>query len=506
MFELTELPIDSTALRAKLARPEAGACVVFEGWVRNHHLGQPVNELHYEAFDVMAKLEGDAIVTEIEHRYPGCTVLCVHRTGALRVGELAVWIGVASPHRQAAFLACRRGIEEIKRRLPVWKKEHHPDGAAEWVNCTTEAASRGPKSADYYARQSALPEVGATGETQLANARVLVVGLGGLGCPAALYLAGAGVGQLTLVDSGKVELSNLHRQILFTTDDLGAPKAEAAVDALRARNPFIQLEALATEFAAQNARTLVAGRTVVLDCTDNFATRFILHDACFSAGVPLVQAAVHRFEGTLDVFRRGSGGCLHCLRQNRSVAELDAAAGNCSGGAVFGPAVGVLGTLQASETLKIILGRETAETFRQTHLINLLDCSVLSIAREANLNCPVCGRVETASSGAARTTSASADTPVMLEAAELAALGPVRLIALLDAGETFDPSRAVAGTLSLPMSDIAQLREMTATTETVVLTCRRGVRSAALARLLRAEGRADIYAMAAGSPAIMAAP
>ena len=315
MFELTELPIDSTALRAKLARPEAGACVVFEGWVRNHHLGQPVNELHYEAFDVMAKLEGDAIVTEIEHRYPGCTVLCVHRTGALRVGELAVWIGVASPHRQAAFLACRRGIEEIKRRLPVWKKEHHPDGAAEWVNCTTEAASRGPKSADYYARQSALPEVGATGETQLANARVLVVGLGGLGCPAALYLAGAGVGQLTLVDSGKVELSNLHRQILFTTDDLGAPKAEAAVDALRARNPFIQLEALATEFTAQNARTLVAGRTVVLDCTDNFATRFILHDACFSAGVPLVQAAVHRFEGTLDVFRRGSGdACIVCGR------------------------------------------------------------------------------------------------------------------------------------------------------------------------------------------------
>jgi molybdopterin/thiamine biosynthesis adenylyltransferase/molybdopterin synthase catalytic subunit/rhodanese-related sulfurtransferase len=494
MFELTTNPIDSPALRSRLERPDAGACVVFEGWVRNHHLGRPVTQLEYEAFDDMARIEGDAIVTEIEQHHPGCTILCVHRTGALRVGELAVWIGVVSAHRAAAFLACREVIEEIKRRLPVWKKEHHPDGAAEWVNCTTEAAARGPQPADYYARQSSLPEVGAGGQEKLARARVLVVGVGGLGCPAALYLAGAGVGQLTLVDGGRVELSNLHRQVLFTTDDLGAPKAAAAVTALRARNPFIQLEGLATELAASNARALVAGRTVVLDCTDNFATRFILHDACLAAGVPLVQAAVHRFEGTLDVFGRGAGGCLHCQWKDRIVAELDTAAGNCTGAPVFGPAVGVLGVMQAGEALKIILGCATDESFRQTHLVNLLDCSVLSIARQADPACPVCGPKDSFRSTVFSNQSAD---PILLSPEEVVALGKVQMIALLEPGEALDPARAASGTIAVPVGDVARIRELAALGP-VILTCRHGVRSAALARLLRLEGMPGSYALAGG--------
>ncbi len=499
MFELTDHPIDSAALRAKLVRPEAGACVVFEGWVRDHHLGQPVRELHYEAFDAMAKLEGSSIIAEIEQRFQGCAIYCVHRTGALRVGDLAVWIGVSSAHRATAFLACRQAIEEIKRRLPVWKKEFHPDGAAEWVNCSAEAIARGPQPADYYSRQTVLPEVGDPGQKLLTESRVLIVGIGGLGCPAALYLAGAGVGQITLVDSGKVEISNLHRQILFTTDDLGLNKAEAAAAALRARNPFIQIEALAAEFTAQNARTLVAGRTVVLDCTDNFATRFVLHDACFSAGIPLVQAAVHRFEGTLDVFQRGTqGGCLHCLHQNRPVSELDAAAGNCAGGAVFGPAVGTLGVMQASEALKVLLKQTPTDTCHSTRLVNLLDCSTISIRREANPACPVCGG---ASATPTNQSSPAIDATVTLDHSGLESLGKFRLIALLEPGETLDSAKAPAGTLAVPMNDIAQLRESIATGNTVLM-CRRGLRSAALARLLRAEGNAHVYALAAPSSAI----
>jgi sulfur-carrier protein adenylyltransferase/sulfurtransferase len=500
MFELTEHPIDSAVLRARLIRPEAGACVVFEGWVRNHHLGQPVRELHYEAFDVMAQLEGNSIIAEIEQRFPGCAVFCVHRTGALRVGDLAVWIGVASAHRAAAFLACRQAIEEIKRRLPVWKKEFHPDDAAEWVNCTAEAIARGPQPADYYSRQAALPEVGNDGQKQIADARVLVVGVGGLGCPAALYLAGAGVGQITLVDSGKVELSNLHRQILFTTDDLGLNKAEAAVSGLRARNPFIQLDAISTELTAQNVRTLVAGRNVVLDCTDNFATRFILHDACFSTSVPLVQAAVHRFEGTLDVFRRDSGGgCLHCLNKNRSIAELDAAAGNCEGGAVFGPAVGTLGVMQASEALKIILEQAPEDTYRQTRLLNLLDCSTLSLTREVDPQCPFC---EAAAVNAALPKDISSQK-IILDPSEIAALGSVRLIALLEPGEKLNDLQAPAGTIALPVNDLVKLRALTASGISV-LTCRRGLRSAALARLFRSEGYGGVYAQSGGSLAIKA--
>ncbi|MBI2517237.1 MAG: ThiF family adenylyltransferase [Opitutae bacterium] len=484
MFELTAAPFDDTALRARLDRPDAGALVVFEGRVRDHHLGRPVTQLEYEAFDELALAEGAAIVTESERLYPGARVLCVHRTGTLRIGEVAVWIGVTSPHRQAGFAACRHVIEELKRRLPIWKKEHHPDGAAEWVNCTTEAKPASA-SAEYHARQIALPEVGAQGQAKLAAARVLVVGVGGLGCPAALYLAGAGVGRLTLVDSGKVELSNLHRQILFTAAEVGAPKVLAAAARLRAHNPAVEITAHETEFTARNARAFVAGHDVVLDGTDNFATRFLVHDACLALGVPLVSAAVHRFEGTLDVFRRGEGGCLHCQWPGRSVAELDTA-GNCAGAPVFGPAVGVLGVMQAAEALKLLLGRE-GDAPRQTHLVNLLDGSMLAVARAARPDCPVCARLDQLKTS---NPVAASDTSPFLDRAGAAALGSkARTVYLTEPGEA-----APSGATAVPALDLSRLRELAAAGP-LVLTCRYGVRSAALARLFRTEGADQVFAL-----------
>ena len=492
MFELTSTPIDAVALTARLGAPEAGAAVIFEGRVRNHHLGRPVSQLEYEAYDDLARVEGEAIVAETEQLYAGTQVLCVHRTGTLGIGEAAVWIGVASAHRQAGFAACRHVIEELKRRLPVWKKEHHPDGAAEWVNCTTEAASH-PATAEYNARQSALPEVGPAGQARLAAARVLVVGVGGLGCPAALYLTGAGVGRLTLVDSGRVERSNLHRQILFTTAEVGAPKALAAAARLRLHNPAVDIISHDGEFGAANARALVAGQSVVLDCTDNFATRFVLHDACQTLGVPLVSAAVHRFEGTLDVFRRGTGGCLHCLWTGRSAAELDTA-GNCAGGPVFGPAVGVLGVMQAAEALKLLLGHE-GEVVRQTRLVNLLDGSQLCVERAPRRNCPVCG--ELTQLQAEPSPAADAATPLLLDATQARALTPAASIVYLT--ETGEGGPAAAGVQLLPANDLASVRELAAG-RPVVLACRHGVRSAALARLLRMEGLPAIYALSGPLP------
>lgn len=493
MFELTAWPIDSAALQARLARPDAGALVVFEGRVRNHHLGRPVSRLEYEAFDELALCEGAAIVAEAEQLHPGAHVLCVHRTGTLQIGEVSVWIGVASAHRQAGFAACRHIIEEIKRRLPVWKKEHHPNGAAEWVNCTAEAKPAAAAEA-YHARQAALLEVGLGGQTRLAAARVLVVGIGGLGCPAALYLAGAGVGRLTLVDSGRVELSNLHRQILFTAAETGAPKALAAAARLRLHNPHIEVTPHQTEFSVRNARSLVAGHDAVLDGTDNFATRFLIHDSCHALGVPLVSAAVHCFEGTLDVFRRGGGGCLHCQWPERGAGELDTA-GNCAGGPVFGPAVGVLGVMQAAETVKLLLGRE-GDAVRQTRLVDLLDGSVLAIARDARPACPVCGGLEQLEANpVARDSSGS---PLLINAAQAAALSPAaRIVHLVEVGDTAVGNGAA---FAVPAHDLARLRELAAGGP-LVLTCRHGLRSAALARLLRDEGVASVHALIA-TPAL----
>ena len=491
MFELTATPIDPAERARCRAAPEAGAAVIFEGRVRNHHLGQPVTHLEYEAFDALAQTEGEAIIAETEQLYTGTHVHCVHRTGTLRIGEVAIWIGVASAHRAAGFAACRHVIEEIKRRLPVWKKEHHPDGAAEWVNCATEAATN-PTLIAYHTRQASLPEVGAAGQAKLAAARVLVVGVGGLGCPAALYLTGAGIGQLTLVDGGHVEFSNLHRQLLFTLAEVGAPKVLAAAARLRLHHPAIEIKTHQGDLTATNARALVAGHDVILDCTDNFTSRFILHDACQALGRPLISAAVHRFEGTLDIFQRGTGGCLHCLWAGRTATELEPQE-NCAGGPVFGPAVGVLGVMQAAETLKLILGL-AGTAAQQTRLVNLLDGSALTIERLARPDCPVCRRLDQLPAPA--TAQHSERETIWITDAQLAALGPTaKIIFLLEPGETA-PSTGRSNFLAIPAHDLAALREFVATGP-VALSCRHGLRSAALARLLRAEGGPEIYALKA---------
>jgi molybdopterin synthase catalytic subunit len=142
MFSLSAEPIDAAALQRRLAAPGAGACVTFEGWVRNHHEGRPVTALEYEAFGDLAEKEGARIMAEALAKFPVVAAACVHRTGRLEVGGLAVWVGVAAAHRGAAFDACRFIIDETKARVPVWKKEHFAAGGpAEWVNCAVRVSS-----------------------------------------------------------------------------------------------------------------------------------------------------------------------------------------------------------------------------------------------------------------------------------------------------------------------------------------------------------------------------
>jgi len=495
MFALTEQPIDAAAWRARLQRPEAGALVVFEGWVRNHHGGRAVTQLEYEAFVEMAQSEGSNLVAEVEQAFPDTRIACVHRCGDLAPGEVAVWIGATSAHRDDAFRAARLVIEEVKRRLPVWKKEHHPGQAPVWVNCTLEPGVAQPAE-EFSERQTALPEVGEAGRQRLAQASVLVVGLGGLGCPAAMYLAGAGVGRLTLADGGTVERSNLHRQILFEAGDVGAAKVLRAAPALRARNPHIVVEGLAADVTGANARALVAGRTVVLDCTDNFTTRLLLHDLCLELGVPLVQAAVHRWEGVLNVFRRGEGGCLYCTGLPARARELEAT-GNCSGAPVFGPAVGVLGVLQAAEAVKVVLQRPAGEiAARHTMLVDTLTTEITRLERPVRADCPYCrGRVEVP---AAVTDDANA--PLLVEPSDLGRLRAPQLVLLVTAEERSEFVHP-ASTQTLDPADTVALNRLAGDAgATLVLACPFGLRSAAVARGLRAAGRREVFALAGGLP------
>jgi adenylyltransferase/sulfurtransferase len=208
-----------------------------------------------------------------------------------------------------------------------------------------------------YARHIVLREIGGVGQAAFARARVLVVGAGGLGSPALLYLAAAGIGAIGIVDDDEVALSNLQRQIAHRTQDVGRPKTESARDALAALNPGVRVETHTVRLTAQNALSLIGSYDIVADGSDNFATRFLVNDACFLAGKTLVSAAVTEFDGQLSTFkahdRSGAHPCYRCIFPEAPPPD---AVRSCSESGVLGAAAGVMGTLQALEILKEIAG------------------------------------------------------------------------------------------------------------------------------------------------------
>jgi molybdopterin/thiamine biosynthesis adenylyltransferase len=208
---------------------------------------------------------------------------------------------------------------------------------------------------DRYARHLVLREVGGVGQAKIRSSRVLVIGAGGLGSPAALYLAAAGVGTLGLVDDDTVSLSNLQRQILFRTADVGRGKVEVGAAALKALNPGIEIKSHPVRITAANAMALIADYDIVLDGSDNFATRFLLNDACFFARKPLVSAAVTEFEGQLATYR-GYEPDLPCYRCLFPAPPPPGTVPSCSDTGVLGAAAGVMGSLAALEVLKEIAG------------------------------------------------------------------------------------------------------------------------------------------------------
>lgn len=209
-----------------------------------------------------------------------------------------------------------------------------------------------------YSRHLLLPEVGLEGQQKLKNASVLVVGAGGLGCPALLYLAAAGVGNIGIADNDKVELSNLQRQVLFETDHLGKNKAEVAKEKLQQINPFCRIEAYPARIDRENITDILREYELVLDCTDNFPSRYLLNDACVLYDKILVSAALFKFEGQLGVFNYpmpagGRSATYRCLfPQPPGASEIP----NCAEIGILGVVAGILGTLQANEVIKIILG------------------------------------------------------------------------------------------------------------------------------------------------------
>lgn len=237
-----------------------------------------------------------------------------------------------------------------------------------------------------YSRQIMLPTVGIEGQERLLGARILIMGLGGLGSPAAMYLAAAGVGTLVLVDFDRVDLTNLQRQIVHTTERIGELKVESARASLQALNPECRVEIIARQLDEAELKQQVAGVDLVLDGTDNFATRFAINKACHETGTPLVSGAAIRMEGQISVFTGEPGGpCYHCLYPDQG--EMDE---TCSANGVLAPLVGVIGSLQAVEAIKQLTGAGTTLHGRLL-LLDALEMEWRTLRLTPDPACPVCG-------------------------------------------------------------------------------------------------------------------
>lgn len=238
-----------------------------------------------------------------------------------------------------------------------------------------------------YSRHIMLPEVGGAGQTKMLEARVLLVGAGGLGSPAAYYLAAAGIGNLGIVDFDRVDLSNLQRQIIHSTERIGMLKTESAKKTIQALNPDVKVALYNEKLTSRNILNIFKDYDYILDGTDNFATRYLINDACVMTGKTNIHGSIFRFEGQTTVFKPGAGPCYRCLYPEPPPPGLTP---NCQEGGVLGVLAGVIGNLQVVETLKLILGKDG--TLVGTLLIyDALNTEFLRLKLKRDANCPVCG-------------------------------------------------------------------------------------------------------------------
>ncbi len=244
-----------------------------------------------------------------------------------------------------------------------------------------------PNERQRYSRHLTLPQVGLAGQEALKHASVLLIGAGGLGSPLALYLAAAGIGRLGIVEFDRVDETNLQRQVLYGSRDAGRPKLEAAMERLRDLNPHIDLVPHPTRLTSDNALDIIRGYDVIADGSDNFATRYLVNDACVLTGTPNVYGSIFRFEGQAAVFCTDDGPCYRCLFDRPPPPD---AVPDCAEGGVLGVLPGLVGTIQATEVLKLVLGIGEP-IIGQLLLVDSLGMQFQSLTVPKNPECPVCG-------------------------------------------------------------------------------------------------------------------
>jgi molybdopterin/thiamine biosynthesis adenylyltransferase/rhodanese-related sulfurtransferase len=355
-----------------------------------------------------------------------------------------------------------------------------------------------------YARHLILPGVELGGQQRLKSARVLVIGAGGLGSPVALYLAAAGIGTLGLVDFDVVDVTNLQRQLLHGTADIGRPKLDSARDRIHDVNPHVRVEPHAVKLTSANALEILGGYDIVVDGTDNFATRYLVNDACVLLGKPNVYGSIFRFEGQASVFSTPAGPCYRCLFPEPPPPGL---VPSCAEGGVLGVLPGMVGTIQAAEALKLALGLGTTLAGRLL-LVDALTMSFRTVTLRRDPACPACGThtitelmdYDAFCGAPGGTAVPDVDEIVEITPRELAArLLEAADLDLIDVREPGEWTIAhLHGARLIPLGTLGAALDTLDRAREIVVMCRSGQRSATAARQLQAAGFRNVKNLAGG--------
>ena len=371
-----------------------------------------------------------------------------------------------------------------------------------------EVSGLSPSELTRYSRQLSLPGVGLEGQLALRAGKVAIVGAGGLGSPTGLYLAAAGIGTIGLIDFDVVDLTNLQRQVLFSTDDVGRGKVHSAATRLRGINPDVRVIEHNVRLTSDNALDILSGYDVVIDGTDNFPTRYLVNDACVLLGKPYIYGSILRFEGQVSVFDAQRGPCYRCLFREPPPPGL---VPSCAEGGVLGVLPGIIGSLQALETLKLLVGAGDSLTGRLA-LFDALSFKWRELRLKKNDECPACGTNPTITAlidyedfCGLKGTDMSTDTPGAVReitASELKRrLDAGDALTLIDVREPYEWDIAnldAYGAKLIPLGDITDRADEIDRSREIIVYCRSGKRSESAVRHLQGQGFENIWNLRGG--------
>ncbi len=383
-FSLCNDPLDIHKLRSLLYNLNCGGFVIFEGRVRFKNRSKYVDYLYYEGDEALSIMILNDIIHSIKSSFKIIKVVSAHRVGKLIVGDVAVWLGVASVHRKNAFYACLYIINELKKKLPIWKKEVYNDKSFNWIN--DNDINRMHEKKIFYYKQNKL--IKTIGQTKLNLASILVIGAGALGCVALQYLAAAGIGKIGICDGDLIEVSNLHRQSIYKFNDCKNLKTVMAAKFISELNPFVDISIYNEFINNGNGEKIFNNYDLILDCTDNFKSKFLINDLSYLNNKHLIRASIYKFEGQIDFFYPGKSPCLRCYWGN---LYQKSCINSCDDVGVIGVTPGILGLYQANEAIKYFLGYNIIN-YNETMWFNLLDNEFYKLNNYKDDNCILCGK------------------------------------------------------------------------------------------------------------------